>query len=247
MNNESLEAFLFGKRVLNKLGRPYGVNPFPRAFENQLSAVIAPRSTVFDKVYVNNFWGSSQSRSGLGSELEFTARYRKDLSKFIRERGIKSFFDAPCGDLNWIQEILKGHEIKYIGGDISKSLIENLKHSFPQIDVCQFDICEDRFPKVDVWHCRDCLFHLPFSDIRLALQNFVDSKIPYALLTTHRARFLHRNLDVSAGGFRFLDLQRPPFNFPPAITYLQDYRKGIDFPRYVGLWTNETIGQALKN
>lgn len=247
MNSESTGSILLFKRIVNKLGRPYGINPFPRAFANPLAADNLNRFTIFDQIYKNNFWGSAQSRSGLGSELEFTNRYRMELSALIRERNIQSVFDAPCGDLHWMQEILKEHSIRYIGGDISQSLVDDVKKKLPQFDVRHFDICKDRFPEVEVWHCRDCLFHLPFADIRQALQNFLHSTIPYALFTTHRARFLHRNLDVTVGGFRFLDLERPPFNFPPAIRYLVDYRKGVDFPRFVALWPKEAIAQALKD
>ena len=240
-----LNSSLFAKRVLNKIGRPYGINPFPRSFANHLATGDVQRSGVFDAVYLNNFWGSTQSRSGLGSELEFTADYRLELSALIRQLDIKSIFDAPCGDMNWMQLILKEHQIEYIGGDISKSLVELLKEQFPKLDVRRFDICVDRFPPVQLWHCRDCLFHLPFTDIKKALKNFVDSDIPYALFTTHRARFLHKNLDVSIGGFRYLDLNRPPFNFPPAIKYLKDYKKRVDFPRFVGLWTKDTVAAIL--
>ncbi len=246
MSADTSGPILFFKRVVNKLGRPYGINPFPRAFENPLVAgVVADRLAVFDRIYQHNFWGSAQSRSGLGSELEFTNRYRMELSRLIQERNIHTIFDAPCGDLNWMREILKAHPIDYIGGDISQSLVEEVRKQFPQLDVRQFDICKDHFPEAEVWHCRDCLFHLPFADIRRAFENFLQSAIPYALLTTHRARFLHKNLDVTAGGFRFLDLERPPFRFPPAIRYLPDYRKGVEFPRFVALWPQDAIAQAL--
>ena len=73
-------AILLFKRVLNRLSRPYGFNPFPRAFGNPLTAGTADRSAVFDKVYEKNFWGSAQSSSGLGSELDFTIAYRMELS-----------------------------------------------------------------------------------------------------------------------------------------------------------------------
>lgn len=233
------------KRVLNKLGRQYGINPFPRAFDNPLAADGADRSSVFEQIYRRNFWGSDQSRSGLGSEQEFTRQYRIELTALLRERNVRTIFDAPCGDLNWMDDLLRELPLAYSGGDISQSVVDDVLKKFPGRDVRRFDICQDTFPQADVWHCRDCLFHLPFADIRRAFENFLHSSIPHVLFTTHRARLLHRNLDVSIGGFRFLDLERAPFHLPPAMRYLSDYRKGVEFPRFVGLWPRQAIAESL--
>ena len=143
-------------------------------------------------------------------------------------------------------ELLKQTDLHYQGGDVSSSLVIELQKRHPDLAIQQFDICRDVFPKVDVWHCRDCLFHLPFSDIRKALENFVASEIPHALLTTHKAFLLHENLDVRGIGFRFLDLERAPISLPKPLVYLPDYERGNDFPRYVGLWSREMIQASLR-
>lgn len=236
---------LLAKRIVNRLGRPFGINPFPRAFPNPTTAQITDRADVFDSIYRSNFWGSGESRSGVGSEVDFSAAYLARLRDLLEQRGLKRLFDAPCGDLNWIADLARDPAIHYAGGDISATLVADLRQRFDDIDTRVFDICSDPFPDADVWHCRDCLFHLPFADIARAFENFARSTIPFALLTTHRARWLHRNLDVSLGGFRFLDLERPPIGLAPAGQYLPDYRKGSDFPRYVGLWPREAIADAF--
>lgn len=237
---------LLARRVANRLGRPFGINPFPRSFPNPTTTAIADRADVFDSIYRSNFWGSGESRSGVGSERDFSAAYLARLRRLIGERGLEHLFDAPCGDLNWSLALARDPAINYAGGDISASLIADLREQFPQIKLDVFDICTDPFPQADAWHCRDCLFHLPFADIRRAFGNFACSSIPFALLTTHRARWLHRNLDVPLGGFRFLDLERAPIGLGEAEEYLQDYRKGSDFPRYVGLWKREAIAEAFR-
>lgn len=239
---DSATVPLLIRRVINRIGRPLGINPFPRAFEYALSP---QHADAFDHIFHGNLWGSQDSRSGVGSELAATRRYRAALAQLIRERGIQSLFDAPCGDLNWMPELLLTVPIAYHAGDIAQGVVQAVRQRHPQLDVRQFDITRDAFPAVDAWHCRDCLFHLPFADIRAALQNFVASSIPYALLTTHRARWLHRNLDLKGVGFRFLDLERAPFCLPRPLAYVPDYRFGIEFPRYVGLWPREAIAAAL--
>ena len=236
---------LLAKRIVNRVGRPLGINPFPRAFANAGADGSTDRAEVFERIYQSNFWGSSESRSGVGSEGEFSRAYGVRLRALIEQRGFKRLFDAPCGDLNWMVDIARDPAIDYAGGDISPGLVGELRRQYPDVGISLFDICADAFPAADVWHCRDCLFHLPFADIDRALRNFVGSGIPFALLTTHRARWLHRNLDVPLGGFRFLDLERAPIGLPPAQSYIPDYRKGSDFPRYVGLWPRDAIAEAI--
>jgi hypothetical protein len=136
-------------------------------------------------------------------------------------------------------------KIDYLGGDISPLVVQDAKSRHPQFEVRLFDITSDAFPEVDVWHCRDCLFHLPFTDIRRALENFLDSNIPYALLTTYRSWRPVRNLDVTVGGFRYLDLEAAPICLPKAEHYIPDYLLGWDFPRYVGLWSHDDVAGAL--
>lgn len=243
--DSAAEPSLLARRIVNRLGRPFGINPFPRAFHNPTTAQIADRAGVFDSIYRSNFWGSSESRSGVGSERNFSKAYLARLRALIEQRGLKRLFDAPCGDLNWSICLARDPGVAYVGGDISATLIADLRLQHPEVELRVVDICSDPFPEADVWHCRDCLFHLPFTDISRAFENFARSSIPFALLTTHRARWLHRNLDVSLGGFRFLDLERPPIGLAEAEVYLPDYRKGSDFPRYVGLWSREAIVKAI--
>lgn len=231
-------------RILNRCGRPFGINLFPRVFENSETQELTDRKGVFDQIYKVNYWGSDESKSGLGSEAKYTRQYKVELEKLVYKQSIECLFDSPCGDLNWIGELAESGVFRYIGGDISKHLIHDLRQQHPNLELNVFDICEDDFPVADVWHCRDCLFHLPFDDIKSSFDNFIKSDIPYALMTTHRA-LIHKNLDISAGGFRFLDLEREPFNLPQAIEYLPDYKKYVDFPRFVGLWSREMIKEAV--
>lgn len=222
---------------------PMGINLMPKAY-SPVSAGDS-RQDVFDQIFDSNSWGSLESRSGVGSELDFTKHYREKLLELLRQQKIRSMIDAPCGDLVWMKEVLKEIDLEYVGGDISSHLVAELKLQYPKLEIRKFDICVDSFPDVDLWHCRDCLFHLPTKDIFTALENFSRSNIPWALITSHKS-LLHRNLDVAVGGFRLLDLERAPFRLPPPTARLADYRRGKDFPRYVGLWSRQAIGAVLE-
>ncbi len=193
-------------------------------------------SEIFDNAARHNMWGSAESISGGGSEIGFTADYRARLAKLLPR--FQSMFDAPCGDMNWMRQVLEEVPIAYRGGDISAHVIELNRTKFPHLRFDLFDITRDAFPKADVWHCRDCLFHLSYADIRSALDNFAASEIPCALITTHVG--LVHNVDIKTGGWRYLNLLRPPFNLPRPALMLKDYPRG-DLPRYVGLWTREQL------
>ena len=198
----------------------------------------------FEHIARTNTWGSKESLSGSGSEVRRTARYRQSLTDLLIARKFGSMFDAPCGDFNWMRLLLKALPIDYVGGDISLTVVERNNALFPQYQFIEFDITKDSFPLADVWHCRDCLFHLSYQDIELALRNFLDSRIPYALITNHCG--LIRNVDVASGGWRYLNLRRRPFAFPAPERALSDYGLG-DQPRVVGLWSRAQIGEAMAN
>lgn len=191
---------------------------------------------IFDNAARDNAWGSAESISGGGSELRMTERYRAQLVKLLPR--FRSMFDAPCGDLNWMPHVLDRSTIDYVGGDISPTVVERAREKHPDLDLRVFDIATDAFPAVEVWHCRDCLFHLSYDDIRKALANFRRSSVSFALLTTHRG--LIRNVDNPTGGWRYLDLTRAPFNFPEPELMLRDHLPG-DLPRFVGLWRREQL------
>jgi len=201
--------------------------------------------SIFERIYLENAWGSNETTSGPGSERAYTAGYQRALILFLQKEEIGSIFDAPCGDLNWFGDIIDKTGISYIGGDISPTAVNQAKHQRSDLDIRIFDIRCNKFPEVDAWHCRDCLFHLSFADIRSTLENFIASDIEYALITTNSALYL-RNVDIETGGHRHLDLERSPINLPRPMRRLKDFTKGKHFPRYIGVWRRQQIKNALE-
>lgn len=233
------------QRAMNRATHRFGIKPFPVRFECSLPEAGADPETVFNAVYESNYWDSKESKSGGGSELSIASRYVPQLVQAIRDLGIRSMFDAPCGDLNWMPEVIDRTGIDYIGGDIAIEAIEIARARRPDLDIRRFDICADEYPSVDLWHCRDTFFHLSFADIGRAFDRLRASDIKYAAITSHRAIYL-KNLDIKTGGFRLLDLEKPPFSLPRAICYLRDYPPGR-FPRFVAIWeTRQLLGAGFK-
>ena len=208
----------------------------------------------FNYIYESGLWlggAGGESRSGSGRTKENTQLYAGQLTQYlevfkksISKESIK-FFDAPCGDLNWIRGLISDSE--YVGGDISEKLIADLNQLFPQVEAHRFDITEDRFPEVDVWHCRHCHFHLSLNDVAKSLEGFCNSTIDVALLTNH---FLPDCLtfDIQSGSFRPLDLTNYPFYLPePQLWLLDSQPLSGKTAMATGVWSRSQIKVGIDN
>jgi hypothetical protein len=62
----------------------------------------------FSKVYEQNLWGDSESRSGPGSRRDSGQAVHaiSVLNRLCSEHGISSISDIPCGDFNWFHDFL---------------------------------------------------------------------------------------------------------------------------------------------
>ena len=209
-------------------------------FEKHLAG--RPTEEVFTRIYKEGkTWRSGESVSGKGSTLAFTANLRPALSKLIKDRNIRVLFDAPCGDFNWMKEVELG-DCKYIGGDIVRDLIdENIaKYEKENRKFVYCDIIRSNLPKADMIMCRDCLFHMPFRDIKLALKNFKASGSVYLLSTTFPG--CSTNVEGQTGGYRDINLCKPPFNLPDPIDIIDEQVENqIGRKRILGLWELDSI------
>ena len=142
-------------------------------------------------------------------------------------------------------KLINNNKLDYIGGDIVNEIILKNKKKYNHLKFINFDITKNLFPYADVWHCRDCFFHLSYNDIIKSLKNFTNSKIKYALITNHSG-LIFQNVDIKTGGFRYLDLRKKPFNFEDSNYQIKDFKILRDFPRYVCLWEREKIKEFLK-
>lgn len=181
-----------------------------------------PVEAVFTRIYNSAVceWFSRESVSGVGSELRVTNRMRQELGTLIKRFGITSIADAPCGDLNWMKHVDIG-TCRYIGIDIVKELIEsNIRNFGPTREFRYLNLIENIIEKVDLIICRDMLAHLTYEQIATALRNFKNSGSKYILVTTNVRT--QRNVDIEgAGGWRTLNLELTPFNFPDHLRSLK--------------------------
>jgi hypothetical protein len=168
----------------------------------------------FGDIYRRGGFGRvKETVSGSGSTLGQTARLIAGLPVLFRQLGVRTLLDLPCGDYHWMRLApLEG--ITYIGADVVPELISANRLRDPYVDFRVIDLVTDELPAADLLLCRDCLVHLPFADIQLALKNILRSPITYLMATTFPGRV---NRDCRVGDWRPLDLEGPPFNLPRPV------------------------------
>jgi SAM-dependent methyltransferase len=192
----------------------------------------------FAEIYERNTWGGIESRSGSGATLAQTRTIRTAIPRLLRELGVKSLLDIPCGDHHWMKEVaLDG--ILYIGIDIVPAMIELNQRLYGSggKKFLTRDLVRDPLPPVDLILSRDCFTHLPHSDILAALRNIKRSGSVYLLTTTFTEST--QNEELNRFGWRPVNLQLSPFDLPPPILVINENcteHDGRYAHKSLGLW-----------
>ena len=194
----------------------------------------------FDKVFQQNLFHGSASKSGNGSSIEQTHEIAKQLPRVVNRLKIQSVLDIPCGDLEWMSKVeLAG--ATYLGADVAPSLISHLKTKFVDKEFLLLDISKDSLPKVDLIFCRDLFVHLSNKDISSALKNIKASKSTYLATTTFVNREKNVDLPMISRGvaWRTLNLQIQPFDFPEPLETIDEKcteNKGAYSDKAISIW-----------
>jgi SAM-dependent methyltransferase len=227
---------------LNSLSRRLSTAVFSREATVKDVAHLDVKSK-FTKVYKDNIFGGSESRSGEGSNLVQTRVIREEISKLLVELEIGTLLDAPCGDWNWMRATKLG-STNYVGVDIVPLLIEKniAQFSSESVQFACVDIMNEELPKADLILSRDCLVHLSFEDAFKVLRNFRRSGAIYLLTTTFTDRT--SNDDLGTRFWRPLNKQILPFNFPAPLKIINECCTeggGAFSDKSLGLWALKDI------
>jgi hypothetical protein len=176
---------------------------------------------IFKDIYEKNLWKSSASISGKGSDDLQTQTIIQEIPKLLSSFQISSMHDIPCGDFNWMSK-LDLDEVAYLGSDIVPELIESNRREFASDKIIfdTLDLTSDTLPKYDLVFVRDCLVHLSYTDTKKALSNIIASNSKYFLTTSFVDR--ERNYNIATGEWRPINLERPPYDFPPPIHIINE-------------------------
>jgi len=180
------------------------------------------REELFTGYFRENVWGDPESVSGSGSSLAGSAMLREALPPLLRELGIRSLLDIPCGDFAWMQHLdLEG--ITYTGADIVNEMVTDLQLRFgvPGRRFIRLDLISDDIPAgFDAIMVRDLFLHLPNAMVHRAIEAIRSSGAKWMLASTYTDVAV--NEDIMLGHHRFVDLTLPPFGLPVPFRLLDD-------------------------
>lgn len=238
---DSISIHIFGTHV-SKLNFTHDlVANYPNSILFKLSKLIFSnypmvknnQKDIFTNIYNNNLFCGTESKSGLGSNLNQTETIRSEIPKLLIDLNIKTFIDAPCGDWNWMKTMDLSN-LKYIGIDIVDDIITNnsIKYSSDNILFLNVDISNSDIPYGDLILCRDCLGHHTFENIFKILETFKRSKSKYILISNILNQT--NNVDLISI-WRPLNFRLPPFNFSEPIKSIFEGTYDT-YDKYLSLW-----------
>jgi len=189
---------------------------------------------IFNKIYTENLWGNSESKSGPGSSFLETQLIGPQLKRIIKQYDIKTMLDVPCGDFNWMSHLVNHLGCKYTGGDIVSEIISENSIRYPNVQFQKIDLTS-LSSSADLIFCRDCLVHFPFAFIHKTIESLKKTQSKYFMTTHFPANPF--NADIPIGHWRPLNLCQSPFNWPQPIDIIVEgfYQKAL------GIWEIQSL------
>jgi hypothetical protein len=201
-----------------------------RAWKRHQTTAEPDLQTLFTRVYQDNIWGDSETRSGPGSRKDSGSVVAsiEALTMAYDQFNVRTMSDIPCGDFNWIERFLDSRpELQYAGYDIVEQIIRKNRDRIRNRSFSVLNIVDETPPRTDLIFCKDLLNHLKYADVRNAISRMKASGSVFLLATNN---FGYGNEDLPAGlhggESRLLDIVAAPLNFAPPIWNTH----------YLGLW-----------
>lgn len=194
----------------------------------------------FSEVFRRRVWATGSSASGEGSERDSPCVTHSVavLRHVVKEFGVQSIADVPCGDFHWFDLFLDDHPaISYVGYDVVDEVIKQNALRHPERVFVTLDVTQQAPGQADLVFCKDLINHLLERDVWSALANIVASGSRYVLITSNKG-FSNSELNLTRpGASRLLDLTLPPYNLPPPI----------QGDHYLSLWSVAQIAEHLSS
>ena len=205
------------------------------------------------RVYVQNLWGSNESRSGRGSSPLQTMYIEQEIPILFDRLEIDSVLDIPCGDFKWMRKVLQrsNRTIDYHGADIVEKLIKlNKSKETNNIKFSCLDITSDPLPKVDLVFSRDCFVHLSDNMILKAFKNIKESGSAYIAMTNfswfHMPNRSLSNEEIVGGNWRKINFRLKPFYLPMPIDFISEgSTEELGKDKTIGVWRVSDLPDCL--
>lgn len=203
------------------------------------------RQDTFSAIYSNLFWGTDTG-SGDGSTLANAAATQETVAAVVRDFGIESLLDAPCGDLNWMPRVWREFPaLRYTGMDIVPELVANntRQHGDALRTFYHGDLVNDVPAAHDLILCRDTLQHMTVAEAKQTLDNLSRSGSRWLLATTYVVTNVNEDIGATELSAKYsvslarqvgsaYNLQLPPFNLPSPVRTFDERHSG----KCLGLW-----------
>lgn len=200
------------------------------------------------KVYLNNYWKDSESRSGSGSNKTNTEQLVKELPYVIDQLNVKFILDIPCGDFAWMPRLLENtaDDVFYHGADIVQEIVDhNQQYASDKVSFSCLDITSDPLPYADLAIVRDCLNHLPLQNVFQALKNLKSGGIKYVALTNFNWKSEIENCDINNDDrvkWRKLNFTLPPFSFDnPIDVIVENSTEVLGRDKTMAIWKASSL------
>lgn len=179
------------------------------------------------------------------SSLHGINHMMSQLPALFDKHNITSIFDAGANDCAW-QKFTLATIIKYSAGDHQPKMVDLARAN--GINAVVNDIRKDPFPAVDALFVRDVAIHLNNANKKLMIQNWLDSNIPWILITHTDIIFQALDVPFENKDFEHTDTEfpfaevnwkLPPWNFPEPTDFVIDL-----YPtsrRHIALWHRDQI------
>jgi SAM-dependent methyltransferase len=189
-----------------------------------------------------------ESAAGFGTNLGEVSVYFSELPKILESFEIKSFLDAGCSDY-FIMKNIDFSQIQYIGLDFVEEQIAWNKQRYPNVEFRTANILSDALPESDLVFCRDVLIHFSNYNIFRFLNNCLKSNCKYVLLGTYFDLLENKEMG-GIHGWRFMNLEKGPFNFPSPIYRIVEPGRhptdsGSDSSKGMGLWKLSDLKEII--
>jgi len=164
----------------------------------------------FTRAYKDGQWHNG---SGSGSSAVNTREYRRFLQDYMRGHAVRSVLDIGCGDWQF-SRLVNWTGIAYLGVDLVPDVItaDSIAYGHRGAVFACADILDVAvLPAADLILVKDLLQHWPDTAIERLRGQLAGRR---ALLTYDHAPAGAAAPDTPPGGYRPLDLTRPPYDWP---------------------------------
>lgn len=184
------------------------------------------------RVWRENAWKGTETRSGPGSSREVTQGLSAAIERLLY--ACESVLDVGCGECNW-QPDLPG----YVGIDAVPEALEVARVKHPDREFIEADAVSAHLPRAEAVIIRDVIGHLSLEDGAVLVDHVLNDVRP-RIITATTFPEVGENVDVRTGEWYPVNMEHHPFLLGPPSELIPDSagtgRPG-DAPRkFMGVW-----------